>query len=257
MYIRLGLCLWAGWISGHSWLSHHHTRGDGKTYKLISFNVLESNPRGDSVVQLIQDIDPDFVLINEYANEWTDHLRSIHDDYPYRVLQPRPHAFGIALFSKYPLSAVEVVQLAAEHTDAPMIVAQVEIGRATIRLAAVHLLSPRNPRMMAIRNQEIRQVSARLAPNGRPTILIGDFNCVPWSPFLKDLLVSTRLSDSRQGFGWQATWPANQWALRIPIDNAYVSQQVEVIDRQLLDANGSDHLPLLLEFSVGYDHHRD
>ncbi len=251
MVIRVALCLWSGWILGQTWLSHRPAGGEQETYKLISFNVLESNPNRDAVVELIRDVDPDLVLILEYAGQWPDHLQAIHDDYRYRVLQPRWHAFGIALFSKHPLKATEVVQLAPEHTDAPMILTQVELGRATIRLAAVHLLAPRNPRMMGIRNQELRQVAARLTPNDDPTILVGDFNCVPWSPFLTDLLAFTRLRDSRQGFGSQASWPADLSVLGIPIDHAFVSQQIEVSDRQVLDAHGSDHLPLMLEFSVG------
>ena len=101
---------------------------------------------------------------------------------------------------------------------------------------------------MTVRNQQIQELAKHLPKGSEPTVLLGDFNCVPWSPFLQEMLTVTGLRDSRRGFGYQGTWPSDFWPMRIPIDQAFVSDNVVVIERgRLTQPTGSDHFPLLLE----------
>ena len=103
---------------------------------------------------------------------------------------------------------------------------------------------------MEIRNNQLAEIAMHLQDGSKPTILVGDFNCVPWSPFMKDMLETIDLRDSRVGFGYHASWPTDLIPLRIPIDHAFVSDGIHVSDRQLLGTTGSDHFPLVLEFSI-------
>ena len=217
--------------------------------RLMTFNVLGSNETPQRVVRVISENRPDVVAVIEYSSDWTQHLQPLHADYPYRLVQPRWHGFGIALFSKFPIVGSSVHQLADDRTDSPMLIATLDLGsEKVLRLAAVHLLAPMQPERMSIRNRQMKEVEHWLPPKDVPTVLVGDFNCVPWSPFMKALMRGTGLRDSRDGWGYQGSWPALFWPMLIPIDQALVSSDVAVIDRQVIaDPTGSDHLPVLLE----------
>ena len=104
---------------------------------------------------------------------------------------------------------------------------------------------------MSLRNRQLVDIADMIGDtNGKPTILAGDFNCVPWSWHLKQLLDKTQLRDSRAGQGYHASWPTNLLPMRIPIDHAFVSDRIHISRRELLGQTGSDHFPLMLEFSV-------
>lgn len=216
---------------------------------VMSFNILGLNQRQDAVLDVISKSQPDVLVVIEYTSDWVEVFEALHTDYPYRIEQPRWHGFGIALFSKFPFSDPTVHRLASSHTDSPMVVASLEVGDdVPLRVAAAHLLAPMGYTRMSIRNQQIREVKQWLPVDSQPTVLVGDFNCVPWSPFLNELMNATGLRDSRRGFGYQGSWPSDFWPMRIPIDHAFVSDNISVLDRKLIkDPTGSDHFPLLLE----------
>lgn len=218
--------------------------------KLMSFNVWGNNPSRKKAIQLIEDEDPDILTVLEYCERWTGILKQLDERYPFQVLEPRWHGFGIAVFSKYPIKSSEVHQLASKLTDNPAIFVDIEIGDQSLRIAGIHALSPTDHIRLDIRNKQLAEMSMMLSRSEDPTIVMGDFNCTPWSPYLSDLIKTTGYRDSRQGFGFQPSFPAGLWPLRIPIDQAFVSKQIHVHERRMGKSAGSDHLPLILEVSI-------
>ena len=84
-----------------------------------------------------------------------------------------------------------------------------------------------------------------------PTMLMGDLNTTPWAPTFRDFLDSSGMRDSRGGFGLQVTWPTYLPPLLIPIDHALVSPDISVRHFEVGPSVGSDHYPLLLDFTLG------
>lgn len=231
-------------------LPYSQPAGGDDVVKIMSFNVLGTNEDFQSVIGRIREHDPDVVTVLEYANQWSNALRSLEKDYPHRLLQPRWHGFGIAIFSKRPLSNSKSTQITDAVTDNPVLTTEVEIGGTMVQLVGLHLLSPMNRARLRIRNQQLKEVAVLLKRRSVPTIVMGDFNCTPWSPFLTDFLNETGLRDSRYGFGYQASWSAVKPFLRIPIDHAFVSPAIKVHSRKLGEFAGSDHFPLVFEVSL-------
>ena len=221
-----------------------------RTLKIMSFNVLVTNRNYQSVIGEIVKHTPDVVTILEYSRKWDNELIELRQTYPYVACEPRQHGFGVAIFSKYPLSDIQIYKLPAINIDNPFLSAVVSFDEQSIRLAAVHAYSPTSKARLSFRNQQFRKVAQLLGNAEIPTVVVGDFNCTPWSPFLKDFQATTGLGDSRRGFGNQATWPTQSPFLRIPIDHAFVSPDVCVHDRFVGGATGSDHLPIILEIST-------
>ncbi len=224
--------------------------------RVVSFNVWTKNEQPELAVQRIKELDPDVVTIVEYANDWPDRLGQLHRDYPYRIVEPRWHGFGIAIFSKRPFHDTRIDWLTIGQTDNPMITTHIRLGDRRLRLAAVHVLSPTNRFRLGIRNQQLSDAAAVLcrlgnAEPGVATLVMGDFNCTPWSPFLRDLLHATGLRDSRAGLSYHASWPSSHWWMLIPIDHFFVSPEVRVHRRFVGQSAGSDHLPIVADISIG------
>ena len=222
--------------------------------KIMSLNLLTANWEFGSVIDLVRKEDPDVVMLLEYSNAWHKKLQPLHASYPHRLAQPRWHGYGIAAFSKRPIADEEVWQLTSDQTDVPAIVFRVDCGSQTIRLAGMHTMSPLNRYRLDLRNNQMTEIGTRLSASSEATVLMGDFNCTPWSVFMDQLLEITGYRDSRQGFGFQASWHSElPWLLRIPIDHVLLSPEVHLHSRRIGDACGSDHLPVIFEVSVGTD----
>lgn len=222
-----------------------------ETIRLMSFNVLAKNPNHKDVLDLIKKHDPDVLLVVEYSNNWVAPLSVLEDTYPHRIAVPRWHGFGIAFFSKFPISDSSTVQLADNQTDGPALSIKLKVGQRDLRLVGVHAVSPMNVERLRIRNVQFEDISLYLSQCEEPTILLGDFNCTTWSPYLQKLMRDAELSDSRRGFGYLPTWNANDWPFQIPIDHFLVSDQIRVHDRSVgSDSAGSDHFPIFCEVSI-------
>ena len=221
-----------------------------QTVKLMSFNVLGDNAQHDDVIAEITRQDPDVLVVVEYANLWHSVFQRLNSTYPFRHEQPRWHGFGVAIFSKLPIVEKAVMHTAGSRYDFPLVLATVKVGDRELRIAGAHLLSPRDSNRLRIRNLQIQEIGGYLSTETIPTVVVGDFNCVPWSPFLSDFLDRTGYRDSRQGFGYHATWHAKRSLFRVPIDHAFVSPDIYVHSRAIGQSAGSDHFPIIVEVSV-------
>ena len=155
------------------------------------------------------------------------------------------------MFSKLPLENAEVWQLTKTETDVPALSARVKIGDQSLRVSGMHTMSPTSELRMRLRTEQLIEVAERLESVDEPSILMGDLNCTPWSPFLRDLIEACDFRDSRQGQGYLASWNVElPWMFWIPIDHAFVSDEICVHSRTLGNSAGSDHLPVIFEVST-------
>lgn len=213
--------------------------------RVFSLNLHHRNQRFQEVVDAILAADAEVVLLMEVDDAWLAGLAALEQHYPYRILAPQDDSFGIALFSRLPLTGRAEVSVA----DAvPYIDTRLSLGKKKIRLLGIHPLPPLNRDYALARNAQLVETAALLAGERGEAILVGDLNCTPWSPHFRRLLARTGLRDSRRGFGLQASWPTQFPApCRIPIDHLLTSAGLTVTARSLGPKVGSDHLPLIAE----------
>lgn len=221
----------------------------GRVIHAVSANVLRSNQEHGRFVDYIRSAKPDFFLAMEVDETWLAELERLHEDYPHHVGQPGRGAFGIALFSRVPIEACELIESAV--AGVPMIRATLVFDEHPLSFVGVHPLPPVKSGTAALRNGQLEEIAALAAPLPTPTLLMGDLNVTSWSPHFVDLLEETGLRDGRKGFGVQPTWPGLPWPLRIPIDHTLVSDDVEVVARRVGPDIGSDHRPVEIEFRIG------
>lgn len=220
--------------------------GERPTYRLLQLNLRYNNPEPNKVLSLIGRIRPDVVTLEEVSSMWAEKLALLSSAYPYRIQCEYPNnVFGVAVLSVRPF--VEGSQAHCYGRGA-LAIAPVDFGGHAVNVAALHLGWPWP-------FKQSRQVSALEAPLGLlggTAILAGDFNATPWSVTVARVgkLGGLTLVPS-VGPTW--LWRRLPEFLRfsgLPIDQVMHKGNVVVHSARALAEAGSDHLPVLVEFSL-------
>jgi len=218
------------------------------SYRAAAFNCYRANRLYGPVRDWIRRTHPDFFAGFECTDAWRRELAALDDEYPHQITVTREDSFGISLRSRHPLYDARVVRLGP--TGLASLAAEVELGGARLTILATHPLPPTSDRYRNGRNRQLRKVAAWLAERDGPAILLGDLNCVSWSPPLRRVCRQGRMNDARKGFGVCATWPARIALLGCPIDHCLVSPEIHVRGFRTGPDLGSDHLPIVVDFTL-------
>jgi endonuclease/exonuclease/phosphatase (EEP) superfamily protein YafD len=213
--------------------------------RVLFANVFRVNTAYQAGVDVMRAADADVVVAAEVDDAWWDALRAGLPEHRYAVADPRDDDFGLALLSRVPLGRAEIVAL--DGLDMPTIVADVPLGDGVMRLVGTHTMPPVGVDAFRDRNAHFAALAREARATSLPTLVVGDLNVTPWSPWFDRLLRDGGLRDSRVGFGLQPSWPAQLWPLRIPIDHALASPSLRILDRRVGPAYGSDHLPIVVD----------
>jgi endonuclease/exonuclease/phosphatase (EEP) superfamily protein YafD len=211
-------------------------------------NILASNGNTGRVLDAIASAHPDLLVLEEVTPHWADELKALNQTYPYRVDVPRNDCFGMMLLSKYPLSQTNVTVIGSGGV--PTIIATVHLPDGELSLIGTHPVPPISADYAKRRNVQLMELPHTVMEQKNPVLLIGDLNTSPWSCWFRRLLKESGLKNSMQGFGFQPSWPANIGFLRIPLDQILCSPEITVHNRQIGPDVGSDHLPVIVDFSI-------
>jgi endonuclease/exonuclease/phosphatase (EEP) superfamily protein YafD len=217
-------------------------RADGQTLSWLVASVRVDNTSHAALVDLIQDRRPHIVGLVETDARWLRVLDRPLREYPHRVQVSRPDAFGMALYSRLPLTGARERELGA----VPTISASLSVAQHAIDLVLVHALPPLSPDYARRRDQQLRQLAALRPKPGGSLVLAGDFNVTPYSPSFGASFASAFTRAPGLGGTFPASFPA---PLRIPIDHAFAAGPVSlrrVIERDI----ASDHLPFTVYISI-------
>jgi endonuclease/exonuclease/phosphatase (EEP) superfamily protein YafD len=219
-------------------------------YKALALNVLVLNRGYERVKTLIKEKDPDFILLQEVDNKWTEAMAYLKETYPYFKIFPRDDSCGIAFYSKIKPEKMELLKF--DKSDLPAVFADYDMNGRKLTIVGVHVLPPRFRPYIIVRNEQFdKLVKLAKSRDGGDVLLMGDLNSSHWSHDFKNFLHRSGLENSASGFGVQPSWPAFSvlFPLLIPIDHCLVSKGVAVLKRDIGPHVGSDHYPVLIEFS--------
>jgi endonuclease/exonuclease/phosphatase (EEP) superfamily protein YafD len=219
----------------------------GPRLRLVSLNVHTANV-SDLVLEFLRRTDADVLLLMEVNERWMSALGSLRTNYPYVIAEPREDNFGIALFSRLTLTNIEVVEFG--NAEVPSIAVTVAVGGQDIFLLGTHPLPPSSAENARLRNEQLKEIAARIRHFAMPAIVLGDLNCTPWSPYFSELLRDGGLKNPSQGRGLFGSWPAWMRFARISLDHCLVTPLIHASNKQLGPQVGSDHLPLVIELQI-------
>ena len=221
---------------------------DAQKLRVLLINVHSANPDSARVLGLIEQTQADLVLLEEITPQWMDRLAGLRPHYPHAVCEPREDNFGIAFFSRIPLTRAQIVYLG--EAEVPSVEAEFKLAGKGVLFLGTHPVPPASPFNLHLRNDQLRAVASRLSTWTGPALLLGDLNTTPYSPHFTDLIQTSRLRDTARGFLLQGTWPAAFPPLRIPLDHGLASPEFHVSHRRVGPRVGSDHLPLNIVLSL-------
>ena len=219
---------------------------------LINVNTSFGDPA--RVKQVVQEADPDILVLEEISSRWVRELEWLADSHPHSCVRSREDNFGIGLFSKLPIAESEVVEIGG--AGVPSIVASVEAGPEILQVIATHPLPPGSAEYSWRRNEQLDALPDYV-DSSFPAIVLGDLNTTPWNYHFKRLLKRSGLLDSSRGWGIQPTWPTHNPLFWIPIDHCLHSPDVFVVNREIGPEVGSDHYPLIVDLIISTTQDRD
>ena len=218
-------------------------------YRALMLNVLWVNEDVDTVKTLIQETDADFVVLTEIVPAWEVELASLRSMYPYGdEVAYYQSSHGVMFLSRIPLTNAGIYRL--NDGERPSVVAHLDFPERPLTVIGMHPPAPVSPTRINLRNEKMAEMAEFAASQHDAVFLMGDLNMTPWSPYFTEFLERSGLQNGRSGHGLQTTWPAQIPVMRIPIDHALVSPEVMIHDFKAGPNVGSDHLPIIIEFSL-------
>ena len=219
--------------------------------RIMTINVHASSDRYDLVRAEIERLDPDIVFLPENTDRWAAGLAPLRARYPYVVDGQSPSVFSLFLFSRVPISDATIIKL-PKPGGFPAIVAHICLDAGNegtcLRIVGIHPPPPVDGRIAAARYATLEALPNLIAGEGvERTVLLGDFNCTPWSPLFRDLLATTGMRDSARGFDLSPTWASRWLPFGLKIDHILVGRAIAVTDHSIGDEVGSDHFPVVAD----------
>jgi endonuclease/exonuclease/phosphatase (EEP) superfamily protein YafD len=221
----------------------------GRDVEIVSLNLLVRNDNYTEVRRYLQGRNADVLVLSELTPKWVAELRAVTAGYPYQLTDARRNAWGLGIFSRYPLATAELTDLGV--AGSVHVATTLALPGGNVQLLGVHLVSPTLPGRAHQRNRQLLAVANRLGPPRvagdrlrAPRLLLGDLNITPYSPHFTDLLARTGMKDARGASGLLGTWPTWGFPVQIPIDHCIADHDLAVTRVSRGPVVGSDHYPL-------------
>lgn len=239
-------------------------QADERVVTLLTHNLHYLYHRPEELSAAILAHDADLIALQEVAPSAERHLiAALSPRYPYYASDA--WRSDVALYSRYPIVAVEWRELA--HKPGSALVATVSVEDALWQVIAVHPYSPRQVRLLGMPlplGVSYRDLAADLTALldeqlalGRPVVLLGDMNASERS--LAYRAARARLDDAfaRAGWGLGFTFPQHM-AVRgreapgplVRIDYVMHSSELRAISARVLCGDVSDHCAVLAELAT-------
>ena len=213
--------------------------------RVLLLNVGDGNEQAARVLELVRETDPDLFLAVETDASWLRRLEPLKQRLPHVVAAPRDDAWGLTLYSRLPLASPQVRYLVEDYV--PSIKSGVTLrSGATVDFYGLH---PKPPMMhdTAPGESEVERVGREIGASGRPAVLAGDLNDVPWGYALGNMLDASGMADPRVGVGFDGTYQTGVPLMRWPIDHIFFTPHFALQLFDPLGDVGSDHFPLLAD----------
>ncbi|MEM8860578.1 MAG: endonuclease/exonuclease/phosphatase family protein [Chloroflexota bacterium] len=215
--------------------------------KLMTANVLYGNRNPNMMYDAVNQVDPDILIVQEMSGYNQDKMVALWEAFPYVSHRPNGGTQEIIVFSKIPLHSIDHFTEDTLWRSQAQITVNIDDQLTTI--VGMHPKAPMSKNRYLRRNEELTRTAERVAQIETPLIVTGDLNITPWTPIFKRFLGNANLSDSRVRNGLKMTWAPDNLPRVIPIDH-FLYRDIQVHSFATGPDTGSDHLPVVVEFSV-------
>lgn len=203
----------------------------------------------------------DVITVSELTPRAAQALESagIGSDFPHTVLDPRPGAGGIGLYSRFPVTPVSTGQprdysMAAARVDVPGV-------RFDPLVASVHVTSPVASKRNTVDQWRLGVGAVKtamsafaVATDPGAVIVAGDFNSTPDERQFRDLMTNGyRDAVEQTGAGFAPTFPSRTWHPPLLTIDHIITRNAAAESIKTVYIPGSDHRALLATIQVPLD----
>ncbi len=225
-----------------------------KTQELSLFfnNLNYTNDNYQPLINYIKQENPDVITLVEIPQAHYEDLKTLLANYPHTFRQPGANSrLGLVVFSKKPFVYTPYTHYFGE-SDYPSVEVNLKLkNEPPLSLIVIHPPPPVTPHLSSQRNQVFDGLADYLKKKQLRTVVVGDFNATNFSLNYKQLLKEGNVTDARAGSGVQPSWPSKlPKLLRIPIDHALITKDIQMAQFRLGPDTGSDHLPFSLKILI-------
>lgn len=205
--------------------------------RMVFANMLIRNERPKKILPWITMQNPDVIAmveVNPFARQAM--MAELQHDRPYVVTR-----YDMVMASRYPLSNVQ-----RGGVGFALMTATVKAPSGDITVAVAHLTRPWPFTDSGDQPRQFARLSEALKPlAGHRFILVGDFNTPPCASGLGDFMRARKLhAAGALGGTWISVLPG---FLRVNIDNAMASGDLNLSRRRVGPYDGSDHRPVVVD----------
>ncbi|NJK64904.1 MAG: endonuclease/exonuclease/phosphatase family protein [Synechococcaceae cyanobacterium SM2_3_1] len=226
-------------------------------FTTMTYNVNRQSWDTEAVTEILRTYSADiFGLVEPFQEQAADLRDHVQDLYPHYY---RSTGGGLSLFSRYPILTPKTDSLGTSDSS---LLAMFDLKGKQIRVVVTHPIVPISRENHRRRNALISALAKYAAQQQEPLIIMGDFNTVSWSPYLREFEHLSGLRNATLGYGLHPTWcygdpgnffrPLEQFLrlLKIPIDHIFVSDHIIVDQVTTGPAGISDHRPLITHLQL-------
>jgi endonuclease/exonuclease/phosphatase (EEP) superfamily protein YafD len=221
---------------------------------LFLANVKMDNRDAATLKKIIDECNPDVILLVETDEWWESEFRDLDQTHPFTVHQPQNNCYGMILYSKLELVNSEV--LFRIGPEVPSIRSSIKLSVGTT--VELHCLHPKPPvpheeGRSTERDAELLIVGRETRGKNSPVVVMGDLNDVAWSHTNYLFQRVSGLLDPRIGRGLYNSFDARYPIMRFPLDHFFHSNHFRLITLRRLAYFGSDHFPMYIALSYEPD----
>jgi endonuclease/exonuclease/phosphatase (EEP) superfamily protein YafD len=218
---------------------------------LLNANVLMTNRNYSELLRIVEQRNPDVVLLLETDKPWARAVEPLRSRYPLQLSEPIPNTYGLILMSRLAMEGRILHRLQPGVPSADVLLTLRDGSK--VRLQALHPEPPLPGDDSGERDAELVMVGREVRDEGRATIVLGDLNDVAWSRTSKLFRKVAGTGDPRVGRGLYPTFNARYPLLRWPLDHMFLSPHFELMQIDVLADIGSDHFPIFFKLCLKSD----
>lgn len=215
-----------------------------KPVSMMSVNVLMENARHDDLARIILREDPDILLLMETDQVWHTALGDVLDRYTTVKTHIADDHYGLIFATRLDPVTVEFLWPIDDDTPALKAVLRAPNG-AEFNFIGLHPRPPVPGNSTAVRDKQIKEAALMTSSSDRPTVCMGDFNDVAWSWTTDRFKRYGGFLEPRVGRGMYASFHAEYPLMRLPIDQIFLTESVNLVSFDRLENFGSDQFPMV------------
>ena len=228
------------------WTGEEIAFAEGEGIRVAALNVLQGNRDHDAVRDWIAEADADVLVLMETDAVWAEALAPALEGYALQASHIDDDHYGMIFASRLP---GEAEMRFPSRDDEPAAVARLDTPSGPVVVLGLHPHPPVPGTGTEARDRQIALAARLGADLDLPVVAVGDYNDVVWSRDSMRYREIGGFADPRAGRGLMASFDATSWWLRVPIDQALVTEGIDVHGFALGPFVGSDHFPVILDVS--------